>query len=291
MSLESHKKDILNRLQEAGAKGLSKTGLGVSSSKKSLKNKAIEELEREQKIGNLGTAKKSRYVLQEFNTPLKIAYKIIEKKALSAGMTLFSRTKLVHYKEFPAGKVRKNRNKAFDRLVKEKKLSEIKRKSLTYFVHGESFQRFVPEEITTAYKLSLKDEIIQWLIKMLTDERKLIKLKDGKKTYFLHNASFQSVLSVKETPSEHTLSREEILKAYHNIRQRIGFSNIEIYELQKELGAHINELKEFLLEESRNGRAVLTLSDWSIASEEVRSGAIYLGGKPHLLVRFEEQKE
>ena len=38
MSLESHKKDILNRLQEAGAKGLSKTGLGVSSSKKSLKN-------------------------------------------------------------------------------------------------------------------------------------------------------------------------------------------------------------------------------------------------------------
>jgi len=27
MSLESHKKDILNRLQEAGAKGLSKTGL------------------------------------------------------------------------------------------------------------------------------------------------------------------------------------------------------------------------------------------------------------------------
>jgi len=285
MTLESHKKDILNKLQEAGAKGLGKTKMGVSASK----NEAIEALEKEQKIGNLGTAKKSRYVLQEFNTPLELACEIIEKKAMSAGTALFSRTKLVRHNDFPAGKVRANRNKAFDKLVEEKRLSEIKRKSLTYFVHTELFQKFVPEE-TGTYQLSLKKEIIQQIIKMLISEGRLTELKDGSKTYFLHNAAFQPILSAEEKtsePSEQTLDREQILKAYHSVRQRIGFSNVEISELRKELGVSMDELKQFLLEESRNGRAVLTLSDWSMASEEVRAGAIYLNDKPHLLVRFE----
>jgi hypothetical protein len=51
----------------------------------------------------------------------------------------------------------------------------------------------------------------------------------------------------------------------------------------------MDALKHFLLDESRQGRAVLTLGDWSVSSEETRAGAIELFGKPHLLVRLDAE--
>jgi hypothetical protein len=51
----------------------------------------------------------------------------------------------------------------------------------------------------------------------------------------------------------------------------------------------MGELKRFLLEESHRGHAVLCLGDWSVSSDEIRSGAIELFGKPHLLVRLDAE--
>jgi hypothetical protein len=83
--------------------------------------------------------------------------------------------------------------------------------------------------------------------------------------------------------------RSEFLNAYRRVKERLGYSNVEVYELKKELGAPMDQVKAFLLEENRRGNAVLSLGDWSLSSEETRSGAIEILGKPHLLVRFRDE--
>lgn len=85
------------------------------------------------------------------------------------------------------------------------------------------------------------DEAIRWLI----GEKKLLQLKRGKTIYFLHVSAIQELLpspqsSVIAAPEEKEvfsgLNREQVLAAYRKVRQRIGFSDVEIYELQQESG-------------------------------------------------------
>jgi len=124
------------------------------------------------------------------------------------------------------------------------------------------------------------DEAIDWLVK----EKRLIKLRRARTFYYLHMDKIRELLlKQKVEPLDH----ETVLAAYNRVKQRLGYSNVEISELKKELGVPMNQVKAFLLEESRRGNAVLTLGDWSVSSEEIRSGAIELYGKPHLLVRFD----
>ena len=82
-NLESHKESILIKLQEVGTKGLSKTGLKIGKSRP--KSRALKELEQAQKIVNLGSKTRTRYVLPEFNRPLEIAHEIIEKNVANTG--------------------------------------------------------------------------------------------------------------------------------------------------------------------------------------------------------------
>lgn len=241
VSLDACKQEILNKLQEAGAKGIGKTLL-IGSSKP--KAGILQELETNGQVVNLGSLKKACYILQQFNNPLEIAYGIIEKNASSVKAGLFT----------------------------EKELSKG--------CSGELAKK--------------SDEAIKWLLK----EKKLLQLKRGKTSYFLHISGIQDFLPAIQSPDQaivceepkalSALSREQVSEAYEKLRQRILFSDVEIYELQQELGCDIELLKSFLLEESREGKAVLSFGDWSLSSEATRSCAIYIRGKAHLLVRFKE---
>jgi hypothetical protein len=137
------------------------------------------------------------------------------------------------------------------------------------------------------------DEAIDWLL----NERKLLKLRRGRAAYFVHASQVKPLLvegegrwtEPGESPvSRAPLDRAAVLEAYRRIRDRLGYSNVHIFELHREVGSPMAEVKAFLVEESRKGNAVLSLGDWAVSSEEVRSGAIELYGKPHLLVRFRE---
>ena len=151
---------------------------------------------------------------------------------------------------------------------------------------------FTGKELAAGCKGDAKkkaDEAIRWLI----GEKKLLQLKRGKTVYFLHVSAIQDVLLTPQSVSEEKkefsgLNREQVLAAYRKVRQRIGFSDVEIYELQQESGCDTDSLKNFLLEESREDRAVLSFGDWSLSSEETRSAAIHIRGKTYLLVRFKE---
>jgi len=137
-NVKAHKKTILGKLREAGPKGLNKSQLGIRSSK-TLKNKALEELNKDRIIANLGSTKKTQYVLKKFDTPLEIACEIIEKKATDQ-MALFSQTALV--KDCPSGKVRNHAKKAVDWLVKEKKLLNLKYGKNMLYMHISAVQAF-----------------------------------------------------------------------------------------------------------------------------------------------------
>jgi hypothetical protein len=133
------------------------------------------------------------------------------------------------------------------------------------------------------------DRAIDWLIK----DNRLMKLQHGSSIFHLHVSSVSRFLpstdqeykSLSENPTA-KIEREKVLRAYSKITSRTGYSNIEIYRLKQELGVGMDLLEPFLLNESKRGTAVLSFGDWSLSSEEIRSGSIEIDGMPHLLVRF-----
>ncbi len=308
--LESHKQDILNRLREAGAKGLSKTGLKIGK-EATPKAQSLRQLEESREIANLGRANKTRYVLKEFDTPVTIAADLESHKQDILNRLREAGTKGLSKTGLKIGNESTPKAQSLRQLEETREIANLGRKGRTRYV----LQEFnVPLE--TAYEIieeksangkpilfsrtKLKelakgcpanvakklDEAIDWLVK----EKKLFKLTSGNTVFFMHSVSLRSLLppepEEKIAPPE--LDREQVLKAYYKVKQRVGFSSVEIYKLQQELGVPMDQVKVFLLEESRQGKVMLSTGDWTVSSEEIRSGAIYLLGKPHLLVRFKE---
>ena len=248
-SVESKREAILAKLKEAGASGLTKGGLGVKGGK-GAGAMALKALEEEREVANLGTLKKTRYVLMEFYRPLEIACDQVESNAIRS----------------------KPSRPGF--------LELLSRRDLEKGCEGEVRKKV--------------EEAIDWLAK----EGKLLRFRRGQNTYCVHAELVESLLSEGEAPRlerpgtpipPKVPGRHEVLDAYRRVKERLGYSSVEIYELQKELGAPMDQLKAFLLEESRRGAAILSLGDWSLSSQETRSGAIELFGKPHLLVRLREE--
>ncbi|MCP4115111.1 MAG: hypothetical protein GY737_06815 [Desulfobacteraceae bacterium] len=133
------------------------------------------------------------------------------------------------------------------------------------------------------------ERAIDWLIK----DNRLMKLQHGSSIFHLHVSSVsrffpstdQGFKSLSEKPRT-DMDRKKVLGAYRKIVSQTGYSNVEIHRLKQELGVGMDLLEPFLLNESKLGTAVLSFGDWSLSSEEIRSGSIEIDGTPHLLVRF-----
>lgn len=247
--LGAKKRAILEKLEKAGPVGLTKGGLGVKGTR-GPGAKALKILEEGREIANLGTPNKTRYVLIAFYRPLELACDRIEGNANAAPSSRPGILELLSKTELVKGCE-----------------GEIRKKV---------------------------DQALDRLVK----ERKLLKFRRGRLHYYVHPDRLKDALgwealspTEKKEPSLFRvgLERPAVLRAYRRVRGRLGYSNVEIYELQKELGAPMDQVKTFLLEENRKGNAVLSLGDWSLSSEETRSGAIELLGRSYLLVRFRDE--
>ncbi len=136
-------------------------------------------------------------------------------------------------------------------------------------------------------------------LERLTAEGRVLKLRYGGFDVYTHAGPVRSRLETSHAvggeeaaagaETAPAIDPEAVAAAYGRVRVRSGFSNVEISSLARELDVPLEGLKAFLLEQSRQGRAVLSMGDWSLASEEVRAGAVMLRGKPHLLVRFKDR--
>ena len=250
-SLESKKGAILGKLEAAGASGLGKGGLGIKAGK-SLGARALKALEAERRVANLGTPRKTRYVLAEFYRPLELACGRIEANAKKVGSSRSGILELLSRKDLEKGcegEIRRKVAEALDLLVKEERLLRFRRGRFIFFVHAEKLSGTAPG---------------------IPSEEPAKPATDA-------------------PPVPAALDRGELLAAYQRLVRRLGYTNVEISALRREAGCSMDLLKQFLLEASRQGRAVLSLGDWSVSSEETRAGAVELFGKPHLLVRLDAE--
>ncbi len=79
---------------------------------------------------------------------------------------------------------------------------------------------------------------------------------------------------------------ERIMTAYRELVEETGYKNVVISALQERSDIEMEALKEYLRSASADGRAVLGFGDISLASDDVKRGAIDIEGKAHLMVRF-----
>jgi hypothetical protein len=141
---------------------------------------------------------------------------------------------------------------------------------------------------------------------LLAAERRLIVLRyqpSKKKTVelYAHLESLRKALdpvastSLKEITAPSTdatltapppLSPEFIHVAYQTIAEQTGFPAVPISSLQQGCAVPLDALKSWLVEEYKNGRAVLSSGDWSLADETKRAAAVEINGERYLLVRL-----
>ncbi len=247
-TVETLKEKLLSKLRSAGSGGLAKGKLGIRGAGGNCAQ-ALSALIAERKIANLGTATRTCYVLIEHFNPLERACARIEKNARDALATRGGAIELLTQRDLEKGCQGEVRKSA-----------------------GEALDRLVKQG-------------------------RLLRFRRGRTLYYVHAdthagaAHPEAVAAVSlppPAPVPAAFDRQAVAAAYRRLRQRLGYGNVEIAELRREAGCTLDALKEFLIEESRAGRAVLSLGDASVSNEESRAAAVELFGKPHLLVRLDE---
>jgi hypothetical protein len=130
------------------------------------------------------------------------------------------------------------------------------------------------------------DEAIQKLVAA----RKLIAIQPGKTVFYVHARSLAPLVlqGTAGGPAAAPFAAETAREAYAALVRAGGFDDVPISDLQERSGLALPELKAWLLEQSRAGRAVPTRGDWSLASAAARAAAIEIRGEPHLQVRLLE---
>jgi hypothetical protein len=246
--LEFHKEKILQKLTAAGPAGLTKSKLGIKDPG-SASGRALKELEKDRQIGNLGSVNKTWYVLNEHFKPLEIACERIKAAALALKTPKPDTTELLSRKDLVKGCT-----------------GEVRKK-------------------------------VEEALERLVRQRALLKMRRGRTVYFVHAESLRHLVppadavppdAPREIQPTAALDRGLVMQAYQRVSRRTGYSNISISELQQESGLPLEQIKAFILEESRNGNAVLSLGDWSLSSEATRSAAVDIRGDRYLLVRFKD---
>lgn len=86
-------------------------------------------------------------------------------------------------------------------------------------------------------------------------------------------------------------ARRELLgdmeRAYRDLVRKTGFRNVDISAIIGECGQERGlEIKAAIIAMAKEGDATLSTGDWSLASDEIRSGAIRRDGRMYLIVRF-----
>lgn len=130
-------------------------------------------------------------------------------------------------------------------------------------------------------------------LELLENEKRLAKLSRMTAMVYAHGDSLRAMLGMSEpkTLAFHAIdavSSEAVRQAYDDLVRLSGFPDVEIATLQRHSRVPMARLKDWLLDEHKNGRAVFGIGDWSLADEQTRSGVIDMRGDRYLLVRLED---
>ena len=131
----------------------------------------------------------------------------------------------------------------------------------------------------------------------LTAERHLVPLRQGKSTLLAFAAPLRAWLGEEAVHAAPPLSVPVSVEAPDNgalfaayarlVRESGGFPDVKIAGLRRALGDAAADLPDRLAALWREGRATLSLGDWSLADETTRAAAVELAGEKYLLVRLD----
>ncbi len=141
---------------------------------------------------------------------------------------------------------------------------------------GRELKRFC----TGAQELFFDEALVQ-----LVEEGKLIRLRRSQSVYYTHRDGI-----LPQPGQDRSFESQKVLKAYQSLVEEKGLIDVKIAALQIRAGVPLPDLQNWLVEESRMGRAHLSRGDWSLSTEEERRAAVYLDGRdgqPYLRVRLE----
>ena len=124
-------------------------------------------------------------------------------------------------------------------------------------------------------------------IHLLHDAKKLVRVQRARSVYYLHMAALGPLAgAVPPGPPPGEPSWEQVRRAYESVVREGGFSDVLIVDLQRACGVAPEDLRPFLLAQSRAGRLVPSRGDWSLADAPARAAALELQGEPYLRVRL-----
>lgn len=134
LTVEDCKDRIISRLQDAGAMGLARSRLGVLGKSDTARayREALNVLESELRIGNLGTPSTPRYVVREHYRPLELAYAHIEAKTAPGNPKLYIASEL---RRGLKGASKDKADEAITLLVRDGKLLRFMRGNTAFFLH------------------------------------------------------------------------------------------------------------------------------------------------------------
>lgn len=134
LTVEDCKDRIISRLRDAGAMGLTRSGLGIRGKKDTATAylDALDVLERELRIGNLGTPSTPRYVAREHYRPLELAYAHVEAKAVPGNPKLYIASEL---RRGLKGAIKDKADEAITLLARDGKLLRFVRGNTAFFLH------------------------------------------------------------------------------------------------------------------------------------------------------------
>jgi hypothetical protein len=242
------KAGVLAKLKQAGAKGLSLARLGPKSKNaRALLDRTLADLAAHKSVTQVVTSGRAIYYLSQFAPGLESVSAKLERQAREAGGSLLSRDDL----------------KAL-----------LTKPEIPYFTPA--LCRLLGEKV---------------LVKLQHIARRSRNGNRRETDFYLHRATLQEKTAETFRPDSgdgrFSSGAKMLLQAYHDLVLRNGFPDVEIAELQQELGIPIPEVATQILEERDAGRAVLSFGDWSLASEKTRLAAIQIDGERYLRVRFQ----
>ena len=174
-------------------------------------------------------------------------------------------------------------------------LEAVAAKLLEGFASGESPALWKDAELKKRLAAAERPLLAEALSR-LQQERQVLALTQGKSVLHLFAGPLRSWLTndavMVESPTPHDVPGHlsgDILAVYERlVRQSGGFPDVKIASLRDALDPPAaGTLSARLLEWWREGRATLSLGDWSLADEAAREAAVKLNGEQYLLVRLE----
>ena len=141
---------------------------------------------------------------------------------------------------------------------------------------------------------------MQTCLRLLEQQRLLVKLSDGSKTYFAYAPALRAWLDEGDKPdmaesaapspgAVPLLSPQRVIDAYRSVRAQRRMPDVEIARLQEVMGCTPEQIKPLVLQLCEQGVFIPGKGDWSFASPAARAAAILVQNEPYLFVRMKEE--